>query len=235
MKTATLNWMIGRTATGLCALLVSATVSAAFIPISQPDPSYLSATSRMDFAAPDFDVVPSLTDGIQTVTFDIGLVALSVPTTWSTWGSPPDTESATPRVLWTNGLTDLTLDLLAPALTFGFEAQPNAVVPFDITADFFSLGNLIGSITLNVSGSAGALLFAATSTPDPFDRIVVSSTGDFAIANVRYGLQAVPEPGSIALLIAGALGGGWVIGLRRRPRGEPLSICSVGTRRATDA
>jgi hypothetical protein len=204
------------TALSLCLLLWGSAASADFITIAQPDAGYLSATTRLDFLDPDFDVLASLSDGTETATFDADLVALTVPTTWVTWGAPPDTESATPRVLWTQGLSSLAIDLSLPALTFGFEAQPNTASVFDITASFFSLGNLVGSITLPVDGFAGARLFAASTTTDAFDRIELSSAFDFAIANLRYGAVAVPEPGSTAILLLAGL----VIARERRRAGR---------------
>ena len=72
---------------------------------------------------------------------------------------------------------------------------------------------LIGQITQLVDGNGGALLFAATSTT-PFDRVVVSSTDDFAIAQIREASALVPEPGSaLNLLVAGAIG---LVGVRLR-------------------
>src|SRR5262245_35996701 len=111
-------------ALSLCLLFWASAASTDFITIGQPDAAYLAGTTRLDFLEPDFDVLASLSDGTETATFDNDLVALTVPTTWSTWGSPPDTESATPRVLWTNGLTSFAIDLSLPALTFGFEVEP---------------------------------------------------------------------------------------------------------------
>jgi hypothetical protein len=106
-----------------------------------------------------------------------------------------------PRVLWTNGFTSLQMTLATPALTFGFEAQPNTSVASPILASFYHSGSLVGEIPLDVDGNAGARLFAATTSTDPFDRIVLSSTDDFAIANVRYAFaQSVPEPTLPALL-----------------------------------
>jgi hypothetical protein len=211
MKTLT---KLAATAIG-CLALLSGWARANFIPIAQPDAAYLSATALLGFAAPDFGVVGSLTDGTQTATFDIAMVALTVPTTWSSWGSPPNTESATPRVLWTNGFTSLQISLGTPTFTFGFEAQPNTQVVSNLTVDFFSLGLLVGTIALDVDGNAGALLFAAKTNQFGFDMIVINGFDDFAIANVRYDPFAVPEPSSAALLL---LGGGLMVLLRRRGR-----------------
>ncbi len=162
---------------------------AQFTPIAQPDVSYLAATTLLPISDPDFSAVSSLTDGTVTVSFDTSLVALTVPTTWASWGAPPDTASTTPRVLWTNGFTSITLTLSAPLTLFGLEAQPNTQVMSPITASFFSGASTVGSIMQNVDGNAGARLFAATSMGS-FDRVVLSSTDDFAIAQVRSGSPA---------------------------------------------
>ena len=198
----TLTRLAATTLMGFLAVL-SGSARADFIPIGIPDAAYVGGTSLLGFAAPDFNVVSSLTDGPQTAAFDIGMVALSVPATWTSWGAPPNTESATPRVLWTNGFPSMQIDLSLPSFTFGFEAEPNTTVPSELTVDFFSLGVLIGSVVLVVDGNAGALLFAAKTTTDAFDMIVISGTDDFAIANLRYAAIVIPEPGSGALLLLG--------------------------------
>lgn len=168
-----------------------------FTPIPQPDTAYVASTDLLAITAPDFDVVAAVAYGTDTVSFDIPLVALTVPTTWSSWGSPPNTESLAPRVLWTNGLTSLSLTSTNPLTIFGLEAQPNTSVVSTISANFFSGSNLVGTITLNVDGNGGARLFGASTTTTPFNRVVLSSTDDFAIAQVR--VSAVPEPTGIVL------------------------------------
>jgi hypothetical protein len=183
---------------------------AGFTPIAQPDAAYKSGTSLFSFAAPDFDVVSSLTNGPLTITPDIPLVALTVPGTWSSWGSPPNTESATPRVLWTNGLTSVTLTSSSPLTIFGLEAQPDTTVVSPLTASFFDNNTLIGQIVLDVDGVAGARLFAGLSTV-PFNRVVLSSPDDFAVSRIRA--SAVPEPSLIAMLV-----GACVLGMGGRLR-----------------
>ena len=168
---------------------VAERAAAVFTPIAQPGATYVAGTSVLPITASDFDVVSSLTNGTDTVSFDVTMVALTVPTTWSSWGSAPDTEGATPRVLWTNGFTSLTLTLSGAVMLFGFEAQPNTTVVSAITATFFNGISMVGQVVRDVDGNGGALLFAASSTT-AFDRVVVSSVDDFAIAQVRSGAIA---------------------------------------------
>lgn len=96
--------------------------------------------------------------------------------------------------------------------TFGFEAQPDSSSVDAMTATFYNGATVLGSIPLNVSGNGGALLFAASSNT-AFTKVVLtdSTSGgpatctqpncdDFAIANVRFSSNAVPEPASVLLL-----------------------------------
>jgi hypothetical protein len=207
------TWRILSLTIGILVVSRSA-AHADFVPISQPDATYLANTSLAPIATADFDLVSSLTAEGVTVTPDIGLVALTVPTTWGSWGSPPDVESSTPRVLWTNGATSLTLMLSHEVQIFGVEAQPNTTVVSSILASFYQGANLVGEIALDVDGNGGAHLFAASSSTR-FDKIVFASTDDFAIAQVRL---AVPEPSSLTMLVLGSVGIGVAALARRRTR-----------------
>src|SRR5262249_24067148 len=154
----------------------------------------------------DFDIPTSITDGAQTVNFDIPFALLTVPGTWSAWGSPPDTDSSTPRVLWSIGQTTATLTFL-DADTFAFELEQNSAAT-SFTAELFDGGVSLGSITRNVDANAGARLSAATTTTGAFDSVVITGTDDFAITQVRYALtaQAIPEPASLTMFAAAMLG-----------------------------
>ena len=198
--------------------LASVPASAQFTPIAQPNAGYIGSTTLLSFADPDFNNLASLGDGTLTVGFSSPLVALTVPTTWATWASPPNTETATPRVLWTDGLTTLDLSFSSGVGIFGLEAQPNTEVPSLITATFFSGAVSLGTIPINVNGNGGARLFAAQTT-GLFTRVSLTSTDDFAIARLRYGnlvsTTAAPEPGTLPLVVL-SLGLFYAAGWRRR-------------------
>lgn len=159
-------------------------------PIPNPDAQYQAATTKIDISAiPDFTSVNSITDGVQTVTLAVPAEKRTVPDSWSTWSSPPQSESATPSVLFTATSNSNILTLSVPASTFGFELEPNDLGTHTFTVEFFSGNILVGSITRDVTGNSGALLFAGTTCGPCIDRVVITgpdAAGGFAIAQVRY-------------------------------------------------
>jgi hypothetical protein len=101
------------------------------------------------------------------------------------------------------------MTLNSPQRIFGFEAQPNNPRVEKMRATYYDAqGNKLGAIDLTPSGYFGALLFAVSSdTPIKIiDLTDLGPTGrpcptcDFAIANVRFSPNAVPEPTSFVLL-----------------------------------
>jgi PEP-CTERM motif len=140
----------------------------------------------------------------------------SVPGSWATWNCPPATESCTPNVLWNEGFSTLTISLLSPTSTFGFELEPDNFAVEEVTAQFFNGGTLVGTIDLFPNGSAGALLFAAQSDQQFTSVVITNLAGDdFAIAQLREELCCgpIPEPGTLVLLGTGLLG---ALGVLRR-------------------
>jgi len=176
-----------------------------FTIISQPTLSYTSSTELYSPTDPDFTVINSL----GPFSFSSPLMELSVPDTWSTWGCPPNTESCSPRVLWTQGTDILKLTLTKPDQKIvGFELEPNTFQTDDIRVEFFNGSTLVGVIDQMVNGQGGALLFAAESNM-PFTSILINdlSGDDFAIANLR----SAPEPNVLTLLIPNLLFGAWLL------------------------
>jgi hypothetical protein len=156
--------------------------------IENPDAAYIAATDVIDISGiADFTNLTSITDGTQTVSFDLTMNKRSVPASWGTWGSPPFTEGNTPHILYTQGADALEMTLSVPSGIFGFELNPNPFAVHTYTAQFYSGAELVGSITRDISGDAGARLLAAQTNGPLFDRVVVTGTADFAIARVRYG------------------------------------------------
>ena len=192
----------------LCAGFV-APARATFIPIASPNAPYLATTHLMPVAGTEFDPLISVTDGTNTATFFVApnpfpsaLTIYDVGSVWATWSSPPNSETATPRVL--GATPQLEIQLTSSALVFGFETEPNGFATSFITADFFGGGILRGSVTQSVTGDGGARLFAGFSSLG-IDHIFITATDEFGIAQLRYGndMAAVPEPGTGLLLLAG--------------------------------
>lgn len=89
----------------------------------------------------------------------------------------------------------------ATVKTFGFEAQPDSSTVDAMTATFYNNATVLGTISLNVSGNGGALLFAATSTTAFTSvKLTDAASDDFALANLRFSSNTIPEPASFLLL-----------------------------------
>ena len=205
---------------------VSVQVRGDFIAISQPTAPYLAATLPITFGTlSDGATVTSITDNIQTVSFSETLIKGQVPAGgWTSWGAPPNTQSGTPAVLITgSSTTSLTLNLLQPSSIFGFELEPGAGTSNVITVDFKQGATTIGSIPLPVDSTAGALLFAASTSTNLFTSVVINAPSaalGFAMAQFRYStfVQPVPEPSTYALGTISALTLAWVKRRRKAPQ-----------------
>jgi hypothetical protein len=215
-----LNWILK---TALCA--GAAAVAPAFaqpFTISSPTAEYVGNTTVVPIAVTGAPV-PSLTGGGQTLTFSTSLSQFAVPGTWSAWGTPPDTETATPLVLASAiNQTALTITLSPAATTFGFEIEPANVggfppVAYTITATFFNGASTLGVISRSMTYN-GARVFALSS-PTPITSVQISSplaAGGFALAQFRVGSLLIggppsaipalglPELSALGILLAGA-------------------------------
>jgi hypothetical protein len=207
--------------------LTSLTAKADFNVIAQPIDvipggvyTSASATTLIDISAiPDFTTgITSITDGFQTVSFSAELEKRTVPGSWGTWGSPDDTESATPPVLAIFGQGNvLTLSLSVPSTVFGFELEGNDFGSAEFRVTFYEGAVAVGSITETIVGDAGARLMAAYTTDSPFTSVMIDNVDGladgYAIAQVRY--NAVPEPASVIMIVQ-AIGAVGFYGWRKR-------------------
>ena len=204
-------------AAALFALGIAATTARAdFVVIFQPNPTYLSQTTKLAITDPDFTV----TSMIGPIGFSPAVTELTVPSSWATWGCPPQTEDCTPRVLWTGSSETLTFTLPGGNQALGFEAEPNIFEVEHIIANFYDGAALVGTVNYDINGQAGALLMAADTHTNQFTSVTITDTngsGGFAIGDIRYGtpqsITATPEPASMLLLGSGLLS---LAGLRKR-------------------
>jgi len=145
---------------------------------------YPDGTKLVDLSGiADFTPVSSK----NNVKFTPTLEKRSVPGSWATWGSPPDTESATPNILYTVGATSIkvTLPDRGARRAAGMEVEPNPFAEHTFTAVFAKKsGEEICTATVVANGEAGAKLLAAKVRRAK--TITVSSDTDFSIAQVRY-------------------------------------------------
>ena len=112
----------------------------------------------------------------------------SVPNSWATWGSPPDTETATPNILYTAGSTSV--DIILPKkgkMTVGAEVEPNPFEVHTFTAEYFNkAGKSLCSITRDADGNAGARVLAATVSKKA-KLMRISSDVDFSFGAIHWG------------------------------------------------
>jgi hypothetical protein len=219
---------------------IAVPAKAQFFPISSPVTAYTTQTTLVPIADPNFSVVPSISASGQTFTFATGLTAFTVgPGGWSAWGSPPDTEGSTPRVLASDiNQTALTFTLSTPANTVGFEiepanrgaAPPAAPTPFTISATFFNGGTVLGTVSRAIPNN-GALLEAASSTT-PITSIQISSpfaAGGFALAQFRFGNVIIGAPPPTAPASVPTLGTTALAGLALLLAAAALLLAPVRT------
>jgi hypothetical protein len=181
-----------------------------FEPISMPDSTYLSDTTKLIISVPNGYFVGGLSDSTLSATFGAGGGYLPPirASTFASWSSPPYSESSTPGQVLMYADTylpgrSLYVNFSKPLQTFGVEIEVemwNATSP--ITATFYDGVTAVGSITQTIGGWQGARLFAAHTDTANFDSVVIydpSSPSGFGIGQFRYAL--VPEPATVALLL----------------------------------
>lgn len=172
-----------------------------FKEIEAPTKAYQDSTTKIDISSlTELQFYNSINDGNLTVSFSTSLQKLTVPNCgWGGWGAPPIAESSTPNVLFTGrSVSLLTLNLSKPSCTFGFELEPNLILPgITATVEFYSGTELVGTIQKTLDYLPNSALFAAkTCCCTPFDRVEISIDEPrfgFAIAQVRYNTDCSSE------------------------------------------
>jgi hypothetical protein len=158
--------------------------------INHPNDQYVAHTCKFDISGiADGTMVDSLDACGITATFSVSLEKVSVSGgTWGTWGSPPDTESATPDALWlSDGSTSLTVTFSEPVRIAGAEAEPDPFGVHPFAAAFTRPGGGTKvTIARDIDGNAGARLLAVKTKN--VGSVTLSSDVDFAIAQLRVNL-----------------------------------------------
>jgi hypothetical protein len=167
-------------------------MSKRFKAVDQPKGKYVSKSCDIDLSSiPDFTTLSSVTGCGTTVTLSSVWSKQSVPNGgWASWGSPPDTESATPNVLWSSGQSVATVDFGKTVKWGGFEVEPDQFAVETTTVDFYAgangTGKLRGSVTRDPNGQSGALLFGGHAKKGFKSAVITNSVGDdFSIAQIR--------------------------------------------------
>ena len=198
--------------------LAAASAFAQFTQIPSPDGAYTGSTTLIPITSANGTTgITSVTAGSQTITLSTGLQAAQVGVSgWSTWNSPPNAETHTPKVLAAySTLPSLTLTLSTPTTKFGFELEPNTFGTFPISVAFMNGATTLGTVSRSPDGSSGSLLFAASSTT-PITGVVITATGGgngYAMAQFRYNApsssptstQAVPTLGEFGMIVLAGL------------------------------
>jgi hypothetical protein len=157
---------------------------------SNPSAAYVASTCVINLnGLTDLTVVNSVTGCGMKIRFSVPMEKRMVPDTWATWASPPFTETATPKVLYTQSELAVTLTYAARSRVVGVEVEPDSGT-HTIDATFRRLsGASLGTISRSVDSSAGARLFAgrvrSTKKVARVKTLTIESDGTFAIARIR--------------------------------------------------
>lgn len=158
--------------------------------INRPNAQYVGHTCKVDLSTiPDYTVISTLDACGITINFSPAVEKRSVPSSWGSWGTPPDTETDSPDILYTSGATSVTVSFSAPVRLSGVEAEPNPFEVHAISADFLRpSGGMKATVTRGIDGTGGARLLAVKTKN--VGSIVLSSDVDFAFGQLRINLGA---------------------------------------------
>jgi hypothetical protein len=159
-------------------------VTAAVTQILLPDSAYRASTRLISLAPiPHGANVTSITDGWMTINHP-PLLKADFAITGAPWSCPPESETCLPGTL-VSSITVVDMLLTRPVTRFGVEIQPNVGGAHDYTATFYLGASPVGSVTRLGVFFGGARLLAGNAD-QVFDRVIISGTAAFTIANIRY-------------------------------------------------
>jgi len=190
----------------LLVFLATSTIASATV-IVNPDAAYTSSTTLINIPGADLTTTNILTNGTVTINFDQTMTVATVPDTWATWNTPPNAETATPRILYNDTGLVFSFNLSVGVTTLGFEFENDGGGATTATAQFRHGTTVLESVVLGIDSGAGSRLFAVTEGTT-IDNVIVtqlSPAGGGGFANFRYSGAdaATPEPGTLALLPVG--------------------------------
>jgi hypothetical protein len=142
-------------------------------------------------AIPDDTEVNSVRGCGMRIRFSVPMSKQTVPDGgWNNWGSPPNTETATPRVMFTQDEHQVVLTFSVRSRIVGVEAEGDSFATHTIDATFRRRsGAKVGTISRDVVTPEGALLFAGkvkgTKKRARIKTLTLETDDDFAIARIR--------------------------------------------------
>jgi hypothetical protein len=161
-------------------------VTATVTQILLPDSAYRATTRLINLAPiPHNFVVTSVTDGWMTINHP-PLMKSELALLGVLWACPPESETpgCLPSALVSSGPI-VELQLSRPVTRFGVEIQPNVAGAYNFSATFYLGASPVGSVSRFGVSSSNARLLAGNSD-QIFDRVIISSTVAFTMANIRY-------------------------------------------------
>lgn len=169
----------------------SSTPGMAFRVYHRPTARYTSHSCVIDLSAyAEFSLHTTVQGCGTTVTFSTVFERLTVPHSWSNWSCPPASESCTPDIMYSHSATAASIDFGTTVTTGGFEYEPSTLKVETVKVSLFSgpygSGTLVGSITRDVNGDAGARLFGCKAKGGFRSAVITNNADDdFAIAQIR--------------------------------------------------
>ena len=135
---------------------------------------------------------PAGPDGLSDA---LPLLVLQVPGGWPSWGSPPFTQDANPRVLSTQGQTSVVMTFggeggyAGTNCKGGVEVQPAGLEDHQFEGVFRDYyGNVLGTVYVTANGNAGARLLGAALTGDPAIKSITVTDISTAVAPGGFAL-----------------------------------------------